>query len=81
MTKEGLGLGEEYFSGQCAEVAALVPPHCARVLDVGCAFGGLGRGLLACGAEQVCGVELNPAAELVGVYVFEHARAFAHFLR
>lgn len=60
----------EYFSGQRADVAGLVPDGCARVLDVGCGFGGLGRSLLARGVGQVYGVELNPdaAAELSDVY-------------
>jgi 2-polyprenyl-3-methyl-5-hydroxy-6-metoxy-1,4-benzoquinol methylase len=70
MTKEPNGLGSGYFAGKRAEIAALVPIDCARVLDVGCGFGGLGRSLLDRGIRQVYGVELNPvaAAELAGVY-------------
>jgi len=60
----------EYFSGQRKEVADLVPDNCARVLDVGCGYGGLGRSLLARGQKQVWGVEINPDASshLKGVY-------------
>lgn len=60
----------EYFSGQRADVADLVPRDCKRVLDVGCGFGGLGRTLLGRGISHVSGVEINPeaASELSGVY-------------
>jgi len=60
----------EYFEGQRSDVADLVTANCARVLDVGCGYGGLGRNLLARGVKQVCGVEINPdaASHLAGVY-------------
>lgn len=60
----------EYFEGQRADVAALVPVDCRRVLDVGCGYGGLGRQLRIGGVEQVYGVEINPnsAPHLEGIY-------------
>jgi 2-polyprenyl-3-methyl-5-hydroxy-6-metoxy-1,4-benzoquinol methylase len=60
----------DYFSGHRSDVADLVPRECARVLDVGCGNGGLGRNLRARGVTQVFGVELNPdtASHLEGVY-------------
>lgn len=60
----------EYFLGQRSDVAGLVPQGSARVLDVGCGYGGLGRMLRARGVAQVCGVEINPdaASRLEGVY-------------
>ncbi len=60
----------DYFSGHRSDVADLVPKECARVLDVGCGYGGLGRNLRARGVTQVFGVELNPgaASHLTGVY-------------
>jgi 2-polyprenyl-3-methyl-5-hydroxy-6-metoxy-1,4-benzoquinol methylase len=60
----------DYFSGHRSDVADLVPRECARVLDVGCGYGGLGRNLRARGVTQVFGVELNPdaASHLEGVY-------------
>jgi len=60
----------EYFQGQRTDVADLVPKNCARILDVGCGYGGLGRTLLASGVEHVFGVEINPnaASQLDGVY-------------
>jgi 2-polyprenyl-3-methyl-5-hydroxy-6-metoxy-1,4-benzoquinol methylase len=60
----------EYFQGQRSDVAELVPQGCARVLDVGCGYGGLGRILRARGVAQVFGVEINPdaASRLDGVY-------------
>jgi SAM-dependent methyltransferase len=42
-------------------VAALVPPDCRRVLDVGCGAGGLGR-LLKARGHHVTGIELVPEA-------------------
>ena len=61
---------DDYFKGQRSDVANLVPPTCARILDVGCGFGGLGRNLLARGVTQVFGVEINTDAgsQLAGVY-------------
>lgn len=60
----------EYFQGQRLDVVDLVPVGCARVLDVGCGFGGLGRNLLSRGVREVYGIEMNPdaASRLDGVY-------------
>ena len=60
----------KYFEGQRSDVADLVPSTCARILDVGCGFGGLGRNLLARGVTQVFGVEINPdaASQLADLY-------------
>ena len=60
----------EYFQGERSDVADLVPRGCARVLDVSCGFGGLGRILRDRGVAQVFGVEINPdaAPRLDGVY-------------
>lgn len=60
----------EYFHGHRPDVANLVPQKCARILDVGCGYGGLGQILQARGVTEVFGVELNPdaASHLVGVY-------------
>lgn len=59
-----------YYSGYRSDVADLVPQECARVLDVGCGYGGLGRSLRSRGVAQVFGVEINPdaASHLAGVY-------------
>jgi 2-polyprenyl-3-methyl-5-hydroxy-6-metoxy-1,4-benzoquinol methylase len=61
---------DEYFQGQRSDVADLVPGGCARVLDLGCGYGGLGRIIHARGVAQVFGVEINPDADskLAGVY-------------
>jgi 2-polyprenyl-3-methyl-5-hydroxy-6-metoxy-1,4-benzoquinol methylase len=61
---------DEYFQGQRSDVADLVPGTCARVLDMGCGYGGLGRNLRARGVAQVFGVEINSDAvsQLAGVY-------------
>ena len=63
-------LPADYFARQRTDVADLVPKDCARVLDVGCGFGGLGRILRASGIREVCGVEINPEAsrQLDGIY-------------
>ncbi len=60
----------EYFQGQRSDVAGLVSQGSARVLDVGCGYGGLGRMLRARGVKHVFGVEINPdaASRLEGVY-------------
>jgi SAM-dependent methyltransferase len=48
-----------YYEQARPEVAALVPPECRRVLEVGCAGGELGR-LLQARGHRVTGIELVP---------------------
>jgi SAM-dependent methyltransferase len=48
-----------YYEQARPEVAALVPPECRRVLEVGCAGGELGR-LLRSRGHHVTGIELVP---------------------
>lgn len=64
-----MSLPDEYFAGARADVAALVPREAARVLDVGCGFGALGRVLAQRGCV-VHGIERNPEAarHLEGTY-------------
>ncbi len=50
-----------YYDQERPEVAALVPPQCRRVLEVGCARGGLGQ-LLKARGHHVTGIELVPEA-------------------
>lgn len=60
----------EYSKGQRSDVADLVLGNCARVLDVGCGYGGLGRNLRDRGVQQIFGVEISPdaASQLAGIY-------------
>jgi SAM-dependent methyltransferase len=55
------GRAAGYYDQERPEVAALVPPQCRRVLEVGCACGGLGQILKARG-HHVTGIELVPEA-------------------
>ena len=48
-----------YYEQARPEVAALVPPECRRVLEVGCGVGELGR-LLRSRGHHVTGIELVP---------------------
>ncbi len=59
----------EYFSQARRDVAALIPETAAKILDVGCGYGGLGR-LLTMSRRIVHGIERNPAASshLHGIY-------------
>jgi 2-polyprenyl-3-methyl-5-hydroxy-6-metoxy-1,4-benzoquinol methylase len=50
-----------YYEQARPEVADLVPTHCRRILDVGCATGQLGR-LLQARGHEVTGIELVPEA-------------------
>jgi SAM-dependent methyltransferase len=50
---------DRYYRGERPEVAALVPPGCRRVLEVGCGAGRLGRSLKGRG-HHVTGIELVP---------------------
>jgi SAM-dependent methyltransferase len=53
------GRPDYYYDQARPEVAALVPPECRRVLEVGCASGQLGR-LLRERGHHVTGIELVP---------------------
>lgn len=53
------GRSTSYYEQARPEVAALVPPQCHRVLEVGCASGQLGR-LLRQRGHHVTGIELVP---------------------
>jgi 2-polyprenyl-3-methyl-5-hydroxy-6-metoxy-1,4-benzoquinol methylase len=53
---------DTYFSGARPEVAAMVPWGAAKVLDVGCGFGGLASLLKARDVRSIYGIEINPSA-------------------
>jgi 2-polyprenyl-3-methyl-5-hydroxy-6-metoxy-1,4-benzoquinol methylase len=55
VTEDGLNLD---YLGPRPEVAALVPEHCSKVLDLGCAAGALGV-LLEARGMRVTGVEID----------------------
>ena len=55
------GRPDAYYVQARPDVAALVPPECRRVLEIGCGAGGLGR-LLKDRGHTVIGVELVPEA-------------------
>jgi SAM-dependent methyltransferase len=58
-----------YYAASRPEVAALVPPSCRRILEVGCGAGGLGR-LLQERGHRVTGLELVPeVADQARVYL------------
>lgn len=56
---QAVGRPAYYYDQSRPEVAALVPPECRRVLEVGCAGGELGR-LLRHRGHHVTGIELVP---------------------
>lgn len=59
-----------YFQFDRPEVLKLVPPSAARVLDVGCSSGLLGRSIKQRQPAEVIGLELNPAvADLARVHL------------
>src|SRR3954454_11856792 len=55
------GRAADYYAQARPDVAALVPPTCRRVLEVGCARGLLGESLVRRG-HHVTGIELVPEA-------------------
>jgi 2-polyprenyl-3-methyl-5-hydroxy-6-metoxy-1,4-benzoquinol methylase len=56
---QGTDRPANYYTQARPEVAALVSPHCHRVLEIGCGLGVLGASLRARG-HHVTGVELIP---------------------
>lgn len=64
------GRPDFYYAQARPEVAALIPPECRRVLEVGCGGGELGRSLRARG-HRVTGIELVPE-------MAERARRWLH---
>lgn len=53
------GRPNDYYNQARPEVAALVPSHCRRVLEIGCGCGEFGR-LLRSRGHHVTGIELVP---------------------
>lgn len=49
-----------YYGNERPEVVQLVPAEGARILDVGCAGGAMGRALKQRGAREVVGIEVVP---------------------
>lgn len=56
---QAIGRPAYYYDQARPDVAALVPPECRRVLEIGCAGGELGR-LLRTRGHHVTGIELVP---------------------
>ena len=54
-----------YYQNERPELVSLVPKSAARVLDVGCGAGAMGRAIKRQGAQEVVGLELNPQAARV----------------
>lgn len=52
----------DYYLNSRPEIADLVPASAARILDVGCGAGMLGRALKADGRREVVGIEVNHRA-------------------
>ena len=52
-----------YYQLDRRDLAALVPPDCRSVLEVGCGFGALGRALIERQGCVIDGIEINPEAE------------------
>ncbi len=51
-----------YYDHERPEVAARIPPHGSRILDLGCGSGALGALLKQQGAREVVGIELDEEA-------------------
>lgn len=60
-----------YYANERADLVALLPRPLGRVLDVGCAAGGVGRSLRAAGATKLVGIELNERAAEQAREVFD----------
>ncbi|ABK44976.1 Methyltransferase type 12 [Magnetococcus marinus MC-1] len=61
-----------YYAGVRPEIVEMVPQRCKRILDVGCAAGGLGAALKARGAEYVAGIEFNREAATMAEQQLDH---------
>lgn len=59
-----------YFAHPRADLVARLPRPLGRVLDVGCGAGQVGHSLLAAGASELVGIELDPAAAAAARSVF-----------
>jgi 2-polyprenyl-3-methyl-5-hydroxy-6-metoxy-1,4-benzoquinol methylase len=63
-----------YFHLDRADLVDQLPVPAGRVLDVGCAAGGVGRRLLARGATSVVGVEIDPEMAAVAREAYADVR-------